>query len=234
MTENTRPGLRDFFRQMAVDAARSFAAMSRLKQTATIVLVGGIVVAVTVTDTPGLGRIRDWSDATGSWFPVLFFFAYIALTQLPVPRTIFTLSAGILFGPVAGIMIALAATTISAAVSLTLVRHVLGEWMKPHLTHPAVATINDRLKKRGWLSVASLRMIAAVPFSILNYTAALTSVPVGMFTAATLVGSAPGTIATVIFGDALTGRSNPAVLLVTVVLFTIGSLGLLLDNKLPV
>ena len=76
-------------------------------------------------------------------------------------------------------------------------------------------------------------MIAAVPFSILNYAAALTRVRVIPFALATLVGSAPGTILVVLFGDTLTGRADPVFVAVMAVLAVAGVMGLVLDAKLP-
>ncbi|PRQ12118.1 TVP38/TMEM64 family protein [Corynebacterium sp. 13CS0277] len=181
-----------------------------------------------------MATLRAWSLSLGPAFPVVFFALYVAITQFPIPRTILTLSSGVLFGPVVGCAVALTATTVSAALALTWVRAVVGERIAARLTHPAVATINARLRARGWLAVASLRMIAAVPFSVLNYTAALTQVRLLPFALATLVGSAPGTIATVFLGDALVTRPSPAMMLVTVGLFCLGMAGLALDAKLPV
>ncbi|MDY6049614.1 MAG: TVP38/TMEM64 family protein [Corynebacterium sp.] len=199
----------------------------------TVALVAAVIITVG-TDIPSLARLRSWADQTGSWFPLLFALAYIVITQLPIPRTLLTLSSGILFGPGLGILIALVATTISAAISLTIVRAGLGAWMAPRLNHPAIAPINARLKARGWLAITSLRMIAGVPFSILNYAAALTSVRLIPFVTATAVGSAPGTIALVILGDTLTGQADPRLLAVTVILLLVGLSGLLLDARLPV
>ena len=69
--------------------------------------------------------------------------------------------------------------------------------------------------------------------SVLNYAAALSAVPVGAFTMATLLGSAPGTMATVLLGDAATGTGNPAILLVSLMLFVFGMSGLAVDSRLP-
>ena len=68
----------------------------------------------------------------------------------------------------------------------------------------------------------------------MNYAAALTSVPLGMFTMATLVGSAPGTVVTVVLGDALTGDVDPVVVTLTVWLAVLGLAGLAVDHRLPV
>ena len=144
-----------------------------------------------------------------------------------------TVSAGILFGTGRGILIALTATTVSAVISLLIVRTLLRDWVEPRLTHPAVENINRRLEERGWLAIVSLRMIAAVPFSIMNYAAALTRVPVAPFALATLVGSAPGTILVTLFGDTLTGDTDPVFVVIMAVLAVVGIAGLLLDAHLP-
>ena len=187
------------------------------------------VVVVIVFEPPALGQLRQWADATGSWFGVLFWLGYVLITQFPVPRTIMTLSAGILFGPVQGILISLTATTVSAALSLSVVRGLFRDWIRLKLTHPTVTVINNHLRERGWRAILSLRMIAAVPFSILNYVAALTEVRLIPFTIATFIGSAPGTVATVFFGDTLTGQASPAIVVITVILAVIGILGLAWD-----
>lgn len=191
------------------------------------------VVAWTLLDVPPLATLRTWAQRTGPWFPLLFWLLYVLLTQFPIPRTLLTVSAGILFGSVRGILIALTATTVSAVISLLVVRSLLRDWVEPRLTHPAVGRINARLEQRGWLAVLSLRMIAAVPFSVLNYTAALTRVPVVPFAVATLLGSAPGTILVVLFGDTLTGQADPRFVAVMAVLAAVGVAGLVLDARLP-
>jgi putative membrane protein len=223
----------DFLATLCGDAWASFSGFSRVKQLGIVAVLLTFVGVVFIIDVPSIHLLRSWSVAAGPWFAVVFFVLYVLITQLPLPRTIMTFSSGLLFGPVVGIVIALGATTVSAALSLLIVRFLLGDWMRPRLTHPAVSGINERLRTRGWLAIMSLRMIAAVPFSVLNYAAALSAVPVGAFTMATLLGSAPGTMATVLLGDAATGTRNPAILLVSLMLFVFGMSGLAVDSRLP-
>lgn len=198
-------------------------------------VVAAVVFAVAwwLLDIPPLSVLRQWADQTGPWFPMLFWLLYVLITQFPIPRTLMTISAGVLFGPVAGILIALTATTVSAVISLSLVRYLLRDWVEPRLTHPAVRRVNERLEERGWLAIVSLRLIAGVPFSIMNYAAALTRVRVAPFAAATLIGSTPGTILVVLFGDTLTGDANPIFVAVMVALAVVGIAGLLIDVLLP-
>lgn len=213
--------------------ARGFGALPHWKQAVIIALgIAAIVVPLGVP-IPSPAQWRVWTDSLGGWFIVIFALSYIVATQFPIPRTVFTLASGVLLGPGVGIVVALACTTISAFVSLTVVRGAVAEWIRPRLTHPAVERINARLRSRGWLAITSLRMIAGVPFSLLNYVAAVSHVPRGMFTVATLVGSAPGTIATVLLGSVLTHDGDWRLIVITAVLMALGFLGLLIDAHLP-
>ena len=196
-------------------------------------LVTVFIAAWVFLDVPPLSTLREWADTLGPWFPVVFWLLYVLITQFPIPRTLMTVSAGILFGTVRGILIAITATTVSAVISLLIVRTLLRDWIAPRLTHPAVERINRRLEQRGWLAIFSLRLIAAVPFSVLNYAAALTRVPVVPFAAATLIGSLPGTVLVTIFGDTLTGEANPVVIAIMAVLAVVGIAGLIIDARLP-
>jgi uncharacterized membrane protein YdjX (TVP38/TMEM64 family) len=99
---------------------------------------------------------------------------------------------------------------------------------------PRVASIDARLRRRGWLSVGSLRLVPAVPFSVVNYAAALTSISYPQFLLATLIGSAPGTVAAVLLGHSLTEGDGTAALWATAGFALIGLVGMVLDATLPV
>ena len=216
------------------DVAVSLRPSSTRNKTLLVIVAAALFIAAwMLIDVPSLPQLRSWSDTTGAWFPVVFWLAYVAITQFPIPRTLLTVSAGILFGAVKGVLLALTATTVSAVISLLLVRFLLREWVEPRLTHPSVQRINQRLEQRGWLAVTSLRMIAGIPFSIMNYAAALTRVPVVPFAIATFIGSAPGTILVTMFGDTLTGRPDPTFVAIMVILAVVGCTGLLIDATTP-
>lgn len=223
-----------FFSSLFHDALQAIINWSTTKK----MLVGALLIAaVLVTflvDIPPISVYQEWAEDAGNAFVLIFCGFYVLITQFPIPRTFLTLASGILFGPALGTIVALGSTTISALLSLVIVRSLLGEWMKPRLDHPAVSRINTRLEQRGWLAITSLRMIAAVPFSLLNYVAALTSVPLLSFGIATLLGSAPGTIVTVALGDAFAGQGNALTLAFTVFLAVLGVFGIYLDQKMPV
>ncbi|HXO57991.1 MAG TPA: hypothetical protein VN866_15845, partial [Mycobacterium sp.] len=68
-----------------------------------LVLTGaGVVILVAVAllvHLPSAMQLRDWLTSMGPWFRLAFLAAHIVVTVLPFPRTVFTLAAGLLFGP---------------------------------------------------------------------------------------------------------------------------------------
>jgi uncharacterized membrane protein YdjX (TVP38/TMEM64 family) len=191
-------------------------------------MVAAVVILVAVAllvPLPTAVQLRDWATSVGPWFPVAFLVAHVVVTIFPFPRTAFTLAAGLLFGPALGVAIAVTASTISAVLALVLVR-AAGWQLSRLVPHPRVTALDARLRMRGWPTVLSMRMIPAVPFSVLNYAAGASAVRMVPYTLASLVGLLPGTAAVVILGDALTGNVSPLLLLVSACTAGLGVAGL--------
>ena len=183
-----------------------------------------LIVAVAVTlfvPVPSALQLRDWAGALGPWFPAAFLLVHAAVTVLPFPRTAFTLAAGLLFGPWLGVVLAVAASTLSAVAVLILMQSA--GWRLTRLVrHPGLEMLDERLRRRGWPAVVSLRLIPAIPFAVINYAAGASAVRLGPYTLATLVGIFPGTAAVVVLGDALTGRVSPALFAVSALTAAVG------------
>ncbi|MGK2879287.1 MAG: TVP38/TMEM64 family protein [Mycobacterium sp.] len=190
-----------------------------------------ILVALAVlVPWPTAIQMRDWATAAGPWLLVAFFTAHVLLTIFPFPRTAFTLSAGLLFGPALGISLVVAASTLSAMVAFLLVR-AAGWKLTALVSHPRMAEVETRLRRRGWPAVLSLRLIALVPFSVLNYISGASGVRFLPYTAATLFGMIPGTVALVMLGDAFAGSVNPLLVLASACIACLGLLGLAIEIR---
>lgn len=187
-----------------------------------------LVAVVLFVPLPTAVQLRDWANSAGPWFPLAFLAAHIAITVLPFPRTPFTLAAGLLFGPALGVPIAVTASTCAAVIALLLVR-AAGWQLNKLISHPRVDSLDERLRTRGWPTVLSLRLIPAVPFSVLNYAVAASAVRLGPYLLATVAGLLPGTAAVVILGDAMTGHVSPSLLLVSACTATAGIAGLVYE-----
>ena len=195
--------------------------------TAAIVILVAVALLVPL---PTAVQLRDWATSVGPWFPLAFLAAHIVVTVFPFPRTAFTLAAGLMFGPLLGVAIGVVASTVSAVIALLLVRAV-GWQLNRLVRHPKVDSLDARLRQRGWPTVMSMRMIPAVPFSVLNYAAGASAVRVLPYTLATLVGLLPGTTAVVILGDALTGNVSPLLFLVSLCTASVGVAGLIYEIR---
>lgn len=195
------------------------------------IIIALAVVAVLVPH-PTIEQARQWAVSVGPAFPLVFFAVHSIVTIAPVPRTIFTLSAGLLFGPIVGLVVTIGASTVSALLALLLVRAVGREVVASRMSHPALVSIDESLRRRGWLAVGSLRLIAPVPFSVVNYSCGVSAIRVAPFVAATALGMIPGTTGIVLLGSALGGGSHPALIALSAVCISIGVVGLVLDWRL--
>lgn len=209
-------------------------ALNRRRLVSGLLMLGLIVAAVAVSPQLNLSRLSDWSASMGWVFPVVFVLIHAVITIGPVPRTVFTLAAGVLFGPVLGLGLAVLATMISAFAAFAIVRSIGREVVERRLTHPMAKAVEARLARRGWLAVGSLRMIAFVPFCVVNYCSAVSAVRLAPYLLATLVGILPGTVSVVLFGDVLNTGYNPVLLAFSAAGVCVGLLGLALDAKLGV
>ncbi len=209
----------------------SIRASARLRALALVLLlIVATVVAITVP-LPRPEQIREWAQGLGPSLPAVFLICHALITVAPIPRTVFTLAAGLLFGPLTGISVALVASTISAVLALLLVRKLGRDAVAGRLRHGALQAVDTRLAQRGWLAVASLRLIPVVPFSVLNYCCGVSAVRLRPYVLATIVGIAPGTVAVVLLGDAITGRTSPVLLAVSAAGACLGLVGLVVDAR---
>ncbi|MEJ8278631.1 TVP38/TMEM64 family protein [Pseudonocardia spirodelae] len=202
-----------------------------------LVLVAALVVLVArslgLPVVPRFGDLRRTVELAGAWGPVVFVLLQVALNVPPFPRTVFTVSAGLLFGAVGGAALALLATALSAVVAFALVRVTGGRMVARYAEHPRAVWVRRRLDHHGVLAVTSLRLIPMVPFAAMNYLAGLSQVRFWPYLVGTVVGSAPSTIAIVALGDAVTGHVSPALLTVSLVCGVLGLGGVLVAARRP-
>ena len=210
--------------------SRSATRLPRRRIVATAVGAVILVAVAVLVPIPSAVQLRDWATSVGPWFPLAFLAAHILVTVFPFPRTAFTLAAGLMFGPVLGVALAVFASTLSAVIALLLVRAV-GWQLNRLVKHPRIDALDSRLRHRGWPAIVSLRLIPVIPFSVLNYAAGASAVRVVPFTVATLVGVIPGTLALVVLGDALTGDVSPLLFLVSLITAGVGVVGLVLEAR---
>jgi uncharacterized membrane protein YdjX (TVP38/TMEM64 family) len=212
----------------AVTATASTVSPGRFTAILTAIVI--LIAVAVLVPLPTAVQLRDWATSVGPWFPLAFLVAHIVVTVFPFPRTAFTLAAGLLFGPYLGVPLAVLASTCSAVIALLLVR-AAGWQLSRLVRHPRVDSLDDRLRERGWPTIISMRLIPAVPFSVMNYAAGASAIRVLPYTLASFVGLIPGTAAVVILGDALTGKVSPPLFVVSLCTASLGVTGLIYEIR---
>ena len=193
------------------------------------VLLAVAALALTV-GLPDPVTLRERARALGVWGPLAFLVVHALVTTTPVPRTTFTISAGLLFGPWVGVAVCLVGSTASAVLGFLLSRR-LGGRAVTRLGEGRVRALERRLSHRGLVTVISTRLVPALPFALLNYSFGVTTVRMPPYLVGTAVGLVPGTVAVVLAGDAVTGQGSPTTLAVFVVSGLLGVVGVVWSSR---
>lgn len=197
-----------------------------------VVALCAAVAAVIASQYGMIPDVRAAVQGAGLWAPMVFVLLQGAVTITPVPRTVFTVAAGVLFGSVAGVLLAVAGTTLAASAAYFLARMLGGRLAERHAHHAAVAWVRARLDRSGLLAMVSLRLIPAMPFWLVNYASALSGVRFPPYLLGTMLGILPGTVAIVVLGDAAVGGTpHPAMFAVSVVCGLLGLAGALVASR---
>lgn len=200
------------------------------------VAAGALAVAVVavLVFRHGLPDVRRTVAGAGLWAPLIFVLLHAAITVAPVPRTVFTVAAGVLFGSITGVVLAVTGTALAATTAFFLVRFIGGRFVEKHAHHRAVTWVRSRLDRNGLLAMVSLRLIPAVPFAVMNYASALSGVRFPPYLLGTVLGVLPGTIGIVVLGDAAVGgEPHPVMFLTSLAAGLVGVTGVVVAARRP-
>lgn len=140
--------------------------------------------------------------------PALYLLTYAARTLVFFPTTLMTLAAGILLGPAWGMLYSMVGMTLAAIVaygigsrlrrqgqSAALGDSLGGNWQ---VIEPYV----ERMQANPFTTVVAMHLFFA-PFDLFNYASGILGLDWWTFIIATVLGSAPGTLALVLAGASI-------------------------------
>ncbi|GAA1303816.1 TVP38/TMEM64 family protein [Saccharothrix xinjiangensis] len=165
-------------------------------------LVALFAVGVATGVTPGVDEVRGWVDAAGPAAPLVFVAVCAAGSSVLVPKPVLSVLGGVVFGPWLGAGVVVAGVTLGALVAFALSRGLGRDAARP--AEGRLARVDRLLERRGFAAVVALRLLPVVPFGLVNYTAGLTGVRVGLFAAGTALGVVPATVVYTTTGASLT------------------------------
>lgn len=187
--------------------------MSRSQLGWRVALLGALVATIVVISgtigVPNSTHMRSSFAGRGVWPAVAFTAVYALVALSPLPKTVFTLAAGAIFGIAAGLAVVVVGATLGALGGFGLAR-LLGRETVHRLIHRGrdgsdlqprrLEQLAALLERRGMLAVLMARLAPVVPFTAVNYLAGLTALRVRDFLLGTVLGILPATTAYVTFG----------------------------------
>lgn len=162
------------------------------------VLLGGVfLLALLARVAPvddGLERLREATAALGPVRAVLLVAGVYAATELAlVPGSAICLLSGALLGPWLGTVAAWMGAMTSATLAFLISRHVASGAVEALAARsPRLRRVRQRMGRRGWRWVAALRLFPVVPYTVQNYVAGLTPIPLRQYLGASAVAMVPG------------------------------------------
>lgn len=140
-------------------------------------------------------------EELGAWGPAVFVGIYVVAAVLLVPASVLTISAGALFGVVAGSAYVSLASTIGAALAFVLGRHLARDWVAARIAgRPGFEAVDAAVAREGWKIVFLTRLSPLFPFNFLNYAFGLTRVRFRDYVLASWLGMLPATVLYVYLG----------------------------------
>jgi uncharacterized membrane protein YdjX (TVP38/TMEM64 family) len=169
-----------------------------------LALASAIAVAFAAVGLAGIdpGDARRAVAGAGAAGPLVFALAGGLLGLALFPGHVTATMAGLLFGPLAGTAIALAAALLGAGLCLLAARRI-GASAVLSLLGPRARSWREWVAANGFSAVLASRLAPGIPSGIVNYLAGLAGLRLRTIAAAVGVGALPKTIAYVALGGAL-------------------------------
>lgn len=144
----------------------------------------------------------EFIGALGPFGPIALIGIYVILTVFAVPGTFLTIGAGFLFGFWIGLPTVIIASNCGASAAFLVGRWIARGWVSGLMQKkPVFAELDLAVQLHEIKIILLVRLSPILPFCILNYACAVTSMRWITFAGGSVVGMLPGTIAIVYIGS---------------------------------
>jgi phospholipase D1/2 len=148
--------------------------------------------------------VIDWAGALAAdpLGPLMVMAAYTLATFTMFPRTLITLAAVVVFGPLEGFVYAMLGILAAALLtyyggripSRDTIRRIAGTRLN---------RLSRELRRRGLISMIAVRVIPVAPFIVVNMVAGAARIRLHHYVLGTIIGMLPGTLAATLLGGQL-------------------------------
>jgi uncharacterized membrane protein YdjX (TVP38/TMEM64 family) len=151
---------------------------------------------------PGALAATVRSALLGPWGPLLLAAGYVVGSLIAVPVTLLILVTALVYGPVMGVLYGLAGSLLAAAANYWIGRW-LGRGPVERFSGKAVSRLNERLSRRGILTIVAVRVIPVAPFVVINLFAGASRISLRDYLLGTVIGMLPGIAAITVFAEGI-------------------------------
>lgn len=148
-------------------------------------------------------RLKSIVESAGIWAPIVFMLFYAIAPSLMLPGLPITVIAGIMFGPIWGVVYVSIGATTGATIAFLIARYMGRGWVGQLIEGTKLASLDSEVEKQGWKIVAITRLIPLFPFNLLNYAYGLTNIKTSHYVLASFIFMLPGITAFVVFSSSL-------------------------------
>jgi uncharacterized membrane protein YdjX (TVP38/TMEM64 family) len=134
------------------------------------------------------------------WAPLVMVLVYTPACLVLFPRPLLTMAAVIVFGPVEGLLYAMAGVLIAGVVGYAIGRLVHRDTVR-RVAGPRLHKLTGVLQRRGLLAVTVVRFVPLAPFAVVNIVMGAMRIKLWHFVLGTFFGMLPGALAATILSD---------------------------------
>lgn len=171
---------------------------------------GGVGYALGLQDHLSLSALAHHREALAAHveaYPfrsaLVFFAVYVTVVVFSIPAaSVLTISAGFLFGCLAGAAIAVVAAAVGSCLLFLAARGALSDVLRRRAGGFS-ARLAEGFRRNAFLYLLILRLAPVFPFFVVNIAPAFFDVKLRTYAAATLIGIVPGALAYAWLGDGL-------------------------------
>lgn len=186
-----------------------------------LLLVVGVALlwyldAFSIITVDNIQQLSEFIRQFGLLAPFVFVLLYVLATVLFLPGFPLTLFAGILFGPIYGILWVSIASTLGASLAFLIGRYMGRDFVEKKLAgSQMLMKLDEGIKSEGWKMVAITRLVPLFPFNVQNYAYGLTGVSFKVYVLVSWVCMLPATIAYLFLAGAIVGGDGDGVKTIT-------------------
>ena len=178
-------------------------------------------------------RFRLWVDERGFWGKLAFIgMVVMKVVVAVIPGEPFELAAGYAFGVWEGLFLCMTGITIGSMIVFSLVRRFGVSIIRVFFSQERI----DGMKllhtsKKGNIILSIVYIVPGTPKDFLNYCAGLTTIKLPTWLLVCSIGRIPSIITSTISGDAFVQKRYLFGIMIYVITFVVGLIGVLVYNK---